>query len=124
MPQIAMIMIMMMMMMMMMMTISSTLGRERVKTNLLIHGYSQNPFLYFFTFILLKTSSRENRGIFNTLHYSSAFTLVVYNFLIISTIWKVLLKTVTLLALVLSSKGGKRYKRHKSLTTEKRNRFP
>ena len=102
MPQIAMI---MMMMMMMMMTISSTLGRERVKTNLLIHGYSQNPFLYFFTFILLKTSSRENRGIFNTLHYSSAFTLVVYNFLIISTIWKVLLKTVTLLALVLSSKA-------------------
>ena len=119
-----MMMIMMMMMMMMMMTIPCTLGRERVKTNLLIHGYSQNPFLYFFTFILLKTSSRENRGIFNTLHYSSAFTLVVYNLLIISTIWKVLLKTVTLLALVLSSKGGKRYKRHKSLTTEKRNQFP
>ena len=117
MPQIA-------MMMMMMMMISCTLGRERVKTNLLIHGYSQNPFLYFFTFILLKTSSRGNRGIVNTLHYLSAFTSVVYNFLIISTIWKVLLKTVTLLALVLSSKGRKRYKRHKSLTTEKRNQFP
>ena len=83
MPQIAMI--MMMMMMMMMMTIFCTLGRERVKTNLLIHGYSQNPFLYFFTFILLKTSSRENTGIVNTLHCSSAFTSVVYNFLIIST---------------------------------------